>query len=798
MASATLCYHTALSGDNPRNVRAVKVNSAPVIDGFLNDLVWTLAIPAGDFLQRLPDEGKPATQRTEVRILYDDDAIYFGAMMYDNEPEKIVAQLARRDNEVESDVISFRFDTFHDHQNNYEFTINAAGVKTDIQQFNDGNDEDASWDVVWDVQTRVLSNGWSCEVKIPFQSLRYPQILPQEWGFEVIRMISRNQENDYWALIRLQQSGLTSHFGSLIGLDSLPMPVRLEVLPYLVGKRFMVQPTLEHSNGQYNEFSGGADIKYGLGSNFTLDATINPDFGQVEADPAVLNLTTIETFYPEKRPFFIEGNHILQFNTFGEGSGLYYSRRIGRAPTAEPAISTGGGLVSMPNSTTVLGAAKITGKTENGISVGLLQAMTKRMSAVVQDSSGRRYDEMVEPFSSYSVLRLRKDVLLNSNVGVIMTSVAREQGAPALTGGVDWTMRFLQNMYQVDGFLAFSKTMRTSDKSRIAGSAGRINFQKSGGEHWLGSLSADFTSPSYNVNDVGYFRRPNDHGVETEIEYKDEVPGDLLRSWNVESRVHFRWNYGAANINRDFSLDGYAEFLNYWWTNLSAEASFGFYDDRETRGNGLYRKPRAYSFRWEVGSDLRGSISGNFTTGLDIDDRGKRGYSVGVGMNIKPTTWMDFWIGAEPWFTNHRESWVKNLTDSAGTVTSIFADRTTDYINLTLRGTVIFTRTLTLQLYSQLFFSHGRFEDFRKLVTDDSFAPVTGSPNPDFTERSFALNAVLRWEYLPGSILYLVWTQSRSDALDSYLASFSHDATGIFGAPSDNVIALKVSYWLNM
>ncbi len=342
----------AIAGDNPCVLNAVRIQEAPVIDGILSEAVWKLASPATALTQRDPQEGMPASEQSDIRVLYDDKALYFGMMLHDSLPGGIVARLTRRDDEIESDYASIRIDSYHDHQTCFEFTFNAAGVKTDIIQYDDGDREDAAWDPVWDVETRITDQGWTAEVKIPFAALRYPPLGPgeeQSWGINLIRYISRKQETDRWAFTRKSEGGFISRFGHLQGLRDLPPPRTLEILPFILGRQQWNPPSMPSATS--SELSGGIDLKLGLASNFMLDATVNPDFGQVEADPAVLNLTTYETFYPEKRPFFVEGTQILHFGTFGDeaGPGMFYSRRIGRALNAdEIPVPAGSRLLEAP------------------------------------------------------------------------------------------------------------------------------------------------------------------------------------------------------------------------------------------------------------------------------------------------------------------------------------------------------------------------------------------------------------------------------------------------------------------
>jgi hypothetical protein len=788
------------AGSNPKSAVAVRTAVAPMIDGVMNEPAWQLAKPVTDFTQRDPNEGEPASERTEIRILYDNEALYFGCLMYDSDPSKIVARLARRDDEVESDVLSIRIDSYHDHQTAFEFTILASGVKVDILQYNDAQQEDASWDPVWEVQTRITDDGWVAEVKIPFNILRFTPRPEMEWGIQFIRRISRKQERDQWVLIRKSESGFVSKFGHLVGLRDLPAPSNLELIPYAVGSNRFLPPSAAYPNGRDYRGNAGFDVKYRPGW-LTVDATINPDFGQVEADPAVLNLSTFETFYPERRPFFIEGVQIFRFGTFGDGGGgpgLFYSRRIGRALEVDPPAN--GYLVDEPRAATILGAAKISGKTAGGLSVGLLEAVTGEERATVVDTTGRRTEMRVEPLTSYSVFRLRQDVLENSNLGMIATSVHRRGGWPALTGGVDWTLRFLESTYRLDGFLAVTRTTNSLNE-RLNGSAGRISFNKDGGEHWRGFLSADFTSKTYNVNDIGYFRRPNDYGMLAQVVYRDDYVTDWERFWNVQVLYHYRKNYDGAELFNSFQIEGAVRLLNYWEFNLRAEVDQGKYDDRETRGFGLYQKRQRRSMTVRVESDPRELIVGDARASFGGFVGGGRFASVNTELEFKP--WSHFTLQCE--LTHSRRdrefAWVANTTlDGLAELSTatIFADRTTREWDLTFRGSFVFSRDLTLQYYAQVFFAKGTFTNYAIMVGPDAFVPTSAYQRSDFNKQSFHSNLVLRWEFLPGSTAYLVWSQARSGDEGSYSTPLSEDWRRTFSLPMENVVLLKVSYWWSL
>ncbi|MBI5216917.1 MAG: carbohydrate binding family 9 domain-containing protein [Ignavibacteriae bacterium] len=796
-----LVVGTCYTGDNPKSIRAVRTPSAPNIDGVLSDEVWKLTEPVTDFTQRDPSEGQPATEQTEIRVLYDENALYFACMFFDSEPDKIVSRLTRRDNEIEYDRGSIRIDSYHDHQTSFEFTFNPAGVKIDILQYDDANREDASWDVVWDLETKILPNGWSAEVKIPFHVLRYRteegDTSEQDWGINFLRYISRKQESTWWAFHPKSQSGFVSRFGHLKGLSDLPVPRYIELLPFVVA-RHSSQPasSIRKTN---NKFIGdaGLDLRYGITSNFTLDLTINPDFGQVEADPAVLNLSTFETFYPEKRPFFIEGTQIIRFSTFGGdfGPGMFYSRRVGRAISPDEVnLSDIQTIDNIPSNVTILGAAKITGKTNSGLSVGIMQALTQEESATLIDTSGHTTEQIVEPFAHYGILRMKQDVLENSNVGFILTSVEKEQRYPAFTGGLDWNLKFDNSTYQLDGFLSLTHTTNR-ELDRITGSAGRVTYAKIGGEHWLWSVDLDFTSKKFNINDIGFFRRPNDWGSVATLTYKEEKPAKVIRNYNVGLFLHERRNFDEVNLFREANLGTEFLFTNYWNVELSGGIEAGLYDDRETRGNGLYRKPITYNASFDISTDHRNDVIVAFEQKASSNSKSATRAETELRLLLKPVSWMEFEFESEASRTRGFEAWLTNLP---GTGISIFGDRNIDEMNLTLRSTITFTRDLTLQLYGQYFSAKGYHENFRELVGTSDFVPTLIAVNQDFVAQSWHSNVVLRWEYLPGSTLFFVWSQAREDESSDYLQTFKNDFYDAFRIPSSNVLLLKASYYLGL
>jgi hypothetical protein len=740
--------------------------------------------------------------------LYDDEALYFGAMLYDSQPEEIVARLTRRDNIIESDRVAIFLDSFHDHQNCYRFGVNAAGVKVDVLHYEDGNKEDQSWDVVWDVETQILPNGWSAEVRLPLSIFRYrSDVAEQEWGINFLRLLTRRGERADWIFIPKSQSGFVSRFGHLIGLKDLPAPHRIEVLPFLVGKQDWQPEKANRQRIRKSSGDAGLDLKYSLSNNFLLDATINPDFGQVEADPSVLNLSTFETFYPEKRPFFIEGTQIIRFTTFGDdfGPGMFYSRRIGRGLSpADVRIPPKGRILDLPLSTTILGAAKISGKTNAGTSIGALQAFTKEMRATVADSNGKASEQIIEPFSHYNILRVRQDVLDNSIVGLILTSTAKEKRLPGLTAGADWNLKFDASTFQLDGFLSLTHSENLLGGNRSLGSAGVVNFSRIAAEHWLWSLSVDFTSKAFNINDVGFFRRPNDWGGVGFFTYKEDTPAQVVRSYRINLFIHERENFDKANLIREASLSSSIIFTNYWELNVNGSIDIGEFDDRETRGNGLYAKPTIFNANIAVETDVRQDVAAALSLHTGWDSKKKFEWGPIGEILVRPTSWVEFELIAGFNRVRSQEAWVEKRTFRTtsfplGKLYSVFADRTTDEVNFTFRSNITFTRELTLQFYAQVFLAKGHYENFRGLVGTSEFLQFPSYIiNPDFNSQALNTNLVLRWEYVPGSTMFFVWSQARDGGMGNYFTSFGNDFGNTFRIPPANVLLLKVSYWWNL
>lgn len=792
----------AIAGTNPRTVGAVRTPVPPVIDGYGNDEVWNRANVTGDFIQRDPQQGDPARHATEVRILYDDDNLYFFAMMNDSAPDSIVARLARRDEDVESDYFALGLDSYNDQQTSFVFIVLPSGSRQDFLNYNDGRDEDNSWDPVWEVKTRILPNGWSAEIKIPLSQIRFTQG-NDTWGINFVRKISRLAEESHWALMPKGVDGTASLFGTMTGMADVKLPPLFEVLPYGVASSEHYPPTPDREKIEKIKPNAGVDIKYGVSSNFTIDATINPDFAQVEADPEVLNLTTFETFYPEKRPFFIEGTQIIRFVTFGGdfGPGLFYSRRIGKP--IDPQLPSDGAIITdAPRSSTILGAVKFSGKTDKGTSIGILSALTDEEQFSYRDTIGNVRTARAEPSASFNLIRVKKDFWGNSNIGAIVTATARDGRNPAYTSGTDWDVKFDNNHFRLNGFYAHSRVITPSGEAR-EGSAGKVNLGRISGD-WVYSVNGDFTSRRYYINDIGFFRSPNDYGGSGNIAYRNFSPGTYFRQYNFSLNPHLRWNYDRLTLFREIRLNAYAQFLNYW----ALEGGLGYTasakDPYDPRGYGVYNYPASVFARIEMETDGRNPVVIGLEENYRRNTQGAVISNAEGKISIRPTSAMEYKISVG--YSTEREfnAFADVVTDSLLTFapaipSALYGKRDIDGIDLTLRSSILFAHDLSLQMYNQFFWAKGRYKHYSVLRPDGNLEPYPFSGNIEFNRTSLVSNVVLRWEYREGSTLYVVWSHGRGfEQSGGYATSLESNIDNTFRAKPENVYVVKISYWMGL
>jgi hypothetical protein len=822
------------------SLRAVRVAAGPAIDGDLSDAAWQAAPEFTDFTQHDPVDGAPPTMPTSIRIVYDDDAIYFGARMTDPGPP--TSLLVRRDTFTQSDFLSFNIDPQLDRLSGSAFTVTPANVQIDSVLYNDIG-EDGSWDGVWESATKVFDGGWTAELRVPFSQLRFPDKPVHVWGLNVTRRTVRNNEWVRTVNTRKGETGFVSHFADIVGLEGIHRGRPLELVPYAVARsdirtRFdEADPLLEQ---QDHRADGGLDVKYALTSSLTLTGTINPDFGQVEVDPAVVNLSDFETFYPEKRPFFTEGVNIFRFGdtpapshfNFFSAPSLFYTRRIGRAPQGSPDAE----FVAAPAETTILGAAKITGKLPGGWSIGILNALTdtERARFVDGTDSGRT---QVEPMTNYFVSRATKEIGSASRLGVMFTSVNRKLPdeltalrESSMTGGLDGYTSFRDKSWIVEGWLVGSRvtgseqaialTQRSSSRyyqrpdaghvefdparTSLTGWGGRLMASKATGL-WRPNVSLQAFSPGYETNDAGFMQRTDIISGHALIEYHDQNPTKRFRERIGWVGVWQNKNFDGDTLERGVFGDMFGTFANYWTYRANLFLSNGAISDRLTRGGPVVRTAPGWSSDLTLGSDTRKKYFFELNSHLEGSDDHSYSRTVSVALNAHPRP--NLQLSIEPAFTRSHDftQYVTAFADLTATQTFgqryVFANLEQHVFELATRADWTLNPRLSFQLYLQPFIASGDYHDYHTLdaARTRDYTPLAGFPaNPDFNFRSVRGSAVVRWEFRPGSALYVVWNENRADVVPVGDFSINRDLRAIPTAPSHDVFLVKLSYWLPM
>ena len=845
------------------NVAAVRLTAPIHLDGKLDDAAWQTATPATDFTQNDPAEGQPASERTEVRFLYDDDALYIGARMWDATGD-VRTRMGRRDAMVEgSDFLYIMLDSHHDHLLAYQFSVNPSGLKRD--ELNSSNGNDTSWDAVWDLATSVDAQGWIAEIRIPFSQLRFPDQEDQLWGVQIQRRIIRKQELSVFSFTPKRERGGVARFGHLSGLQNLKRGRPLEVMPYAVARAEYANVDAADPFGKEAAAFGGAgiDLKYRVTSSLTVDGTVNPDFGQVELDPAVVNLSAFETSFQEKRPFFVEGNDIFRFGEMGNNSQLFYSRRVGRGP--QGSMPSGTAFSNRPDASTILAAAKLSGRTANGWSLGFLEAFTDREQAEFVLDDGGTGEQIVEPYTNYFVGRARKNLRQGeTTIGLIGSAVNRKLETSALTdvlrsnayvGGADFNHEFFNRTWSAQGFFALShvlgspaamvRTQRSSSRyfqrpdadylevdssaTSMTGYAARLEVGKRAGLHWRGEGSLSLTAPNYEINDGGFQTTVDRIGANGNISYVHQTPGRYFRDWRISSNPNGSWNYGGEFQGGRVNIDLNGQLLSNWGGNVNYSYGFDAYDDRLTRGGPSAREIGGQNVGWELHTDNRQQVNGRIRGNYSWSRTG--GYHLGSGGNVTVRPAETWSISVGPSFNKSRNSaqYSTSVEDALMTATYgrryLFAPIEQTSLSMDTRLNINFTPNLSFDLFAQPFISSGRYESPMQLrrprtyefdifntangtLTEDSAGyhidPDRDGPaaqftigKRDFNTRSLRGNAVLRWEWRPGSTLFLVWQQERSGSHAFGNFNFTRDVGGVFGAKPQNVFLVKFSYWLN-
>ncbi len=844
---------------------ATRITTPPAINGILDDEAWQEGIWADDFVQFEPYNGREPSQRTAFKILFDDDNLYVAIKAYDSSPDSIVNRLTRRDM-PDGDLAGVIFDSFYDLRTGFLFGVSSSGVKYDQMFLNDGQNEDSSWDPNWWVKTSINDEGWVAEMKIPFSQLRFEKKSGNIWGLEVARSVYRNNETIFWQHIPKDAPGLVHMFGEMEGLEQIKPRKIFDVTPYAVARAETFKAIPENpflASGKLSRINGGIDAKIGVTNNMTMDLTINPDFGQVEADPSVVNLSAYETFFSEKRPFFIEGKNITNFN-LGIGDGevgndnLFYSRRIGRKPQGYPTLQNGS-YADIPTSTTILGAAKLTGKTQNGLSLGFIEAVTAEEKAEVS-TEGERSFQTVEPLTNYFVGRVQKDYKEGKTIlGGILTSTNRDLDEnlgnllhkSAYTGGIDFTQYFREKSWMLSLSTALSHvagsrealqiTQKSSaryfqrpdndyvtydpNRTSLTGSGGRLQVMKLNGHlNLMGVVT--WKTPGFETNDMGYIREADQILSVLWAGYNQWEPKWIYRRFNINMDVYSVWNFGGDYVTKGYEYNASMTLKNFWNIYGGGNIGSSSLSTGMLRGGPMMRVPGNNNMRIGFSTDSRKKL------GFQVYANSSQGFqdysssfNTGVTVSFKPTNYLSlsFNPGYSKAFSELQYVTRLNFNDESR---YIFASIDRKTINTSFRINLNLSPDLTLQYWGQPFVATGKYYD-HKYITDpmadryrdrfhvygDSEITLAGDNylidenadgttdygfgKRDFNVQEFLSNLVVRWEYSPGSSVFLVWSQTRSGFNDTGNLKYFDDIGNLFDASENkprNIFLIKFSY----
>lgn len=840
----------------------------PVIDGSMDDKAWQKVEWGEDFVQHEPREGEQPSQITTFKILYDNKNVYIGIRAFDTEPEKIDTRLSRRD-QMDGDVVAVQFDSYFDQQTAFTFMVNAGGVKMDGIYTNDGENQDWTPDPIWYAETSVDDKGWTAEMQIPLSQLRYSGKQQQVWGIQIGRLLFRKEELSLWQPIPRDAPGWVHRFGKLEGIQDLQTNRRIEILPYAVGKAETMLP--EEGNpfmtGSRRNLNFGVDGKMGITSDLTLDFTINPDFGQVEADPSVVNLTAYETFYQEKRPFFVEGKNILSYPLMlGDGdmanNNLFYSRRIGRRPQYVPETDDDEYL-QMPEFSTILGAAKMTGKTKNGISVGVLEAVTQ-MEEGELDIQGNRSIITVAPLTNYFLGRMQKDYNKGeTRVGGILTHTLRDiksdslefLNKTAVTGGIDFYHSWKERTWYVSVKSIFShitgsreamiEQQRSSRRyfqrpdadyvkvdsslTSLSGYGGSLFFGRQGNSHVNFVLGGNWQSPGLEINDMGYMRDADQIFQFAWMGLRWWEPFSIFRNMNINLNQWGVWNFGGTNQVKGGNINFHAQFKNYWGAGCGINYNSRTFSTATLRGGpGIYL-PSAWNTWFHMNTNQKNAVYFSLHGSYRKRNDGYSGnYSISPGINLRPSRM--FSLELNPFYRINKDNlqYVDEI-DYNNNSRYLLARISHTTLGMVLRLNYTITPNLTIQFYGQPFVSAGKYSLYKYITNPraerykNRFHTLSGDEiayeeesniyyidengdqetdyeveSPDFNFRQFRSNLVIRWEYTPGSTLYLVWSQGRDDSIENGSFSFRNDMRGLFDIYPHDVFLIKLNKWFSL
>ncbi len=831
------------------------LTAKPVIDGKLDDDCWKTGEWAGDFTQWIPKEGAKPSQETQFKILYDDKNLYVAIRAFDKEPKKISRKGGRRDLLI-GEQAGVNFDSYHDHRTGFEFSVTAAGQKVDLILTNP-MEADFNWNAVWYVKTGLEDSAWVAEYEIPLSQLRYSKDKEQVWGMHVWRWIDRLSEESDWEPQSSTSPGMLYLFGELHGIKDLPKSRRIEIMPYALGKlktfdKVPQNPFAKNGHSMMGNF--GLDAKIGLSSNFTADLTVNPDFGQVESDPSVMNLTAFETLYEEKRPFFLEGSNIFKFE-LGDAN-LFYTRRIGHTPVYHPELGANQ-YIDYPDNTSILSAVKISGKSKNGLAVGVLHSLTSGENARLS-TNGIKTDLRVEPLTSYTVGRIQQDYNEGTTVlGGIITATNRFINDPylefqnqnAFTGGVDLLHQWNKKEFYLDAKIIGSAINGSAEairnlqlssaryyqrpdvnylhydptRTQLSGQGGRVKIGKGSKGLWRYSSEFNWRSPGLDLNDIGFMQMADLVSQETEVSYFVNKPVSIFRTYSAAVHQSNNWDYGLNYLYSGLFLTSKFEFLNQWMVSPSVHFRNEGYDNRVLRGGEAMRLPAL----WEGSLEFHTDMAKKFIISLNATKEAARNENYRNSFVQATVTTIPYNVLKLSASVNYSEN-MDNLqyvdTKILGTdIKYILAHLNQKTLGATFRIDYNITPEISIQYYGSPFASVGKYSKLKEVtnpratsysdrfkllnaqfvnntyqVAETNEAPAYSVNNPDFTFNQFRSNLVFRWEYRPGSQIFFVWGNERTGWKNDSNSKVGTAITQLKDISPTNIFLIKLSYWFSL
>jgi hypothetical protein len=841
-----------------------------VFDGILDDAVWNTVEWGGDFIQHMPDAGKAPAQNTSFKILFSEKYLYVAYRCHDTAPDSIVQRMSRRD-QFPGDWVEINIDSYHDLRTAFSFTFSVSGVRGDEFVSNNGNNWDTNWNPIWDGRSHIDSLGWTAEIKIPFSQLRYGNQKNPVWGFQVMRRVFRKEERSTWQFIPQTANGWVSEFGELHGLHNLPDNKQVELAPYMLAKaeRFEKQEGNPFADGSRNQFTAGLDGKLAVTRDLILDYTINPDFGQVEADPGAVRLDGYEVFFGERRPFFVESRNLFDYRVSSTSAGgdfdsdlLFYSRRIGGRPHGYPSLQAGE-FADIPQNSSILGAAKFSGKTKDGWSIGVLESVTQRENATI-DLNGERRSELVEPLTNYFVGRVLKDYDEgNTILGAVFTGVQREKGLDfihqsAYSGGLDFQHFWKNRWYFVTGKVIMSRVNGTqeailntqqgfvhffqrpnaphlsidSTRTNLTGTGGTFKIGKWGGNQdkrggiFKFETGITWRSPELELNDIGFLLAADEINHFNWIGYHIQKPFSVFRNMRFNYNHYAKWDFGGQFLYSAFNTNAHAWFKNNWRTGTGFTYNPQDISNNALRGGSSLRRPSGIGYFAYLGTDERKKVaaSAEFNLGSGFNNTvSYRGYFFSI--DFQPLD--NLQISIQPGYSN---SWRKQdqyvaQTEYNGQVRTIVSEVNQNDLSLTSRINYNITPNLTIQYYGQPYIFRAKYQNYgfvkdplnhdfnqrfhQYTASETTYKDGTYSIDedldgntdytfnePDFNFIQFRSNLVVRWEYIPGSELFLVWSQGATPNASSDLNTPLGNSlfNNIFNEKPRNIFLVKFTY----